>query len=181
MNRITRPLHSAAAVFGAVVCLGACTTDSFYNFDQQDGGLAQEFGVSGDSTPDPTGTIDNDGDKYSEAQGDCDDNDPKTHPNAVEICTDGKDNNCNGTADLFEPDGDGDGFGPCQGDCNDNDNTISPSVPEVPDGKDNNCDGIIDGDYDGDGYTTAKGDCDDKDQNVYPGAKENCFDGKDND
>jgi hypothetical protein len=30
---------------------------------------------------------------------DCDDNDPNVHPNATELCADGKDNNCNGQID----------------------------------------------------------------------------------
>ncbi len=124
---------------------------------------------------------DDDGDGYSENQGDCDDNNPAIHPFAVEICDDGIDNNCNGAADIYEPDMDGDGVGPCQGDCDDTDPNVSPLVPEVQDGVDNNCDGFIDSDYDGDGYTTADGDCDDQDPDVHPGAVEQCYDGVDND
>jgi hypothetical protein len=123
---------------------------------------------------------DDDKDGYSEADGDCDDNNPNVHPKAVEICSDGIDNNCNGAVDAYEPDGDGDGYGPCQGDCNDKDKAINPSVKEVPDGEDNDCDGITDGDYDGDGVTTAQGDCNDQDPDVHPKAAENCYDTVDN-
>ncbi|MDY0005020.1 MAG: putative metal-binding motif-containing protein, partial [Polyangia bacterium] len=115
---------------------------------------------------------DDDGDGYSEVQGDCDDNNPLVHPFAAEICGDGIDNDCNGYVDGYEPDKDGDGFGPCQGDCVDDNPAVSPIAEEVPDGIDNNCDGIVDGDYDGDGFTVSGGDCDDHNPLVFPGAVE---------
>jgi hypothetical protein len=43
-------------------------------------------------------TTDNDGDGYSEVQGDCDDADNTVYPGATELC-DAKDNNCNGVVD----------------------------------------------------------------------------------
>lgn len=93
-----------------------------------------------------------------------------------------------------------------QGDCNNNDKTTYPGAPEIcGDGKDNDCNGLIDDvfltlnipDKDGDGYGDANapfvlycglqpgyvsvgGDCDDGDNTVYPNAPELC-DGKDND
>jgi IgGFc binding protein/Putative metal-binding motif len=130
---------------------------------------------------DLTQLTDDDGDGFSEAEGDCDDTDHLVHPDAVEICSDEVDNNCNGATDANEPDEDGDGYGPCNGDCNDDDSAISPSATEIMDGIDNNCDGIIDADFDGDGYRAADGDCDDDDPAVHPGAVEICFDGLDND
>jgi hypothetical protein len=89
--------------------------------------------------------IDNDGDGFTIAQGDCNDNDATIYPGADEICDDGIDQDCNGS-DLScdDIDNDGDGYTEAQGDCNDNDATIYPGAEEICDnGIDNNCDGII--------------------------------------
>ncbi|HEX4452884.1 MAG TPA: putative metal-binding motif-containing protein [Kofleriaceae bacterium] len=64
--------------------------------DDNCNGLADE---NTDGTANTTETVDMDGDGYSVAQGDCDDTDPTVHPGAVEICNDGKDNDCDGVAD----------------------------------------------------------------------------------
>jgi len=45
-------------------------------------------------------------------------------------------------------DADGDGYTNCAGDCNDADAGINPKSAENCDGKDNNCDGLVDGIYD---------------------------------
>jgi hypothetical protein len=78
-------------------------------------------------------------------------------------------------------DADDDGFTPSNGDCNDSSASIHPLAKEIMDGKDNNCDGIIDADFDGDGYRQDQGDCNDLDPLIHPGAVENCYDGRDND
>ncbi len=164
--------------------LAACETRVFE--EGQVDGSTVDAGLTSDGpgqSPDVNNAgynTDDDGDGYSEAQGDCDDTKKEVNPKAKEICTDGIDNNCNGSKDLFEADQDKDGFGPCNGDCDDTNKFIHPSATEVPDGVDNNCDGYIDDDYDGDGYPLAKGDCNDKDAKIHPKAKENCYDGVDN-
>lgn len=104
---------------------------------------------------------------------------------------------CSGTTDL-----DGDGWSTPQ-DCDDTNPTIHPFAPEICDGLDNDCNGLVDDggtiyytDADGDGFgdpstgmltcTPPTGavpngdDCDDTDPAVYPGALEVC-DGIDND
>jgi hypothetical protein len=75
-----------------------------------------------------------------------------------------------GSITVNPPDVDGDGFSSInsgcgtQNDCNDNDATIYPGAPELCDGKDNNCDGVIpsnETDDDGDGTSECQGDCND--------------------
>lgn len=105
---------------------------------------------------------------YGETFGDCDDNDPKIKPGAVEICN-RRDDNCDGKTDegleslMMYPDVDGDGWGRrtatgetkmgCgsergwgQGgtDCDDNDKAVFPDAPEICNLKDDDCDGRMD-------------------------------------
>ena len=101
---------------------------------------------------------------------------------------------------------DGDGFTENMGDCNDIEANIYPNANELCDGRDNDCDGIIDEDAldapiwyedrdsDGfgaeayftascerpEGYVNLAGDCDDDDPDINPSAPEIC-DNKDND
>lgn len=182
---------------------------------------------------DSTGQIGCTGDPGDVDQGgDCDDSDPNNYPTNVEVC-DGQDNNCDATIDDADPlitgqptfyedldvDGVGSsvsqlactqpsGFVSVTGDCSDLDNTVYPGAPEICDGQDNTCDGLVDDndpavvgqttfylDGDGDGvgssatqtacflpagYVTSTGDCDDANTAIYAGAQEIC-DGLDND
>jgi hypothetical protein len=78
-----------------------------------------------------------------------------------------------------EIDDDEDGWTESQGDCDDTDPSINPSEPEVENGTDDNCDGIIDEgtdayDDDNDGYTENQGDCDDSQSSINPGETEVC-------
>ncbi len=143
---------------------------------------------------------DGDGDGYTTADGDCDDDDAGVYPGADEHC-DGVDNDCDDEIDedaidpsTFYGDADGDGYGDagdtaeaCEApsgytddgtDCDDTDASVYPEAPELFDGIDNDCDDEVDEgtdtDDDGDGLTEQDGDCDDADASVYPGADEHC-------
>lgn len=74
-------------------------------------------------------------------------------------------------------DADQDGERACDGDCNDQDPGVSSQTPESTDGKDNDCDGLVDEglcpkDADGDGFATSGGDCDDLEPSRNPAAPE---------
>jgi hypothetical protein len=94
---------------------------------------------------------DDDGDGYSEAQGDCDDND----------------------AAMTPQDFDGDGYSTCDGDCDDTNPKAYPGNDEDRpyDGVDADCDGSSDYDADGDGHDSANynggDDCDDSDDSRW--------------
>jgi len=74
-------------------------------------------------------------------------------------------------------DEDDDGWTTCDGDCDDGDAAIHPGAPELCDGLDNDCDGLLpagEADADMDGYRVCEGDCYDNLFYVNPGMSENC-------
>jgi len=114
----------------------------------------------------PTCT-DSDGDGYAVEGGacgpvDCNDKQVAANPGAVENCTNGKDDNCNGLVDTQDPtavgcpttptctDDDGDGYafegGACgPTDCDDSNPAVNPgAVESCTNGTDDNCNGLID-------------------------------------
>lgn len=98
--------------------------------------------------------VDDDGDGFTEDDGDCDDGDDAVHPDALELCN-GVDDDCDGGVDVAAEDAtdwyrdvDGDGYG---------DNDLMTSECEVPSG-----------------YVAQGEDCDDSSDAVYPGATEIC-------
>ncbi len=150
---------------------------------------------------------------------DCDDSDPSVNPTAAELC-DGLDNDCNYIVPKEEMDYDLDGYVKCtidtggwdgpvttghstmsSGDCDGQDISIHPEASEICDGKDNDCDSLVDdddddvqgtvfyedSDHDGygnpnaamstchpspSGYVENDEDCDDGDARIYPGTTE---------
>ncbi len=148
---------------------------------------------------------------YSLLPTDCNDADDSISPLAVEACN-AIDDDCNGVADFPVPgagfeDDDQDGIpdsGCGGGDCDDLDPFVGAGLPEYCNGRDDDCDGMVDegltetdyyADADGDGYGVGaampmcadipgvvprSGDCNDADPGTTPGAKERC-DNIDND
>jgi len=108
---------------------------------------------------------DDDGDGFTEDQGDCDDANPAVYPGADEVC-DGVDDNCNGQADedpispvwYLDQDGDGsgdaassvaacqqpDGFVADDTDCDDGNAAVHPGADEICNGVDDDCNGDVD-------------------------------------
>jgi hypothetical protein len=129
---------------------------------------------------------DDDGDGWTEDQGDCNDGDGSVHPNAPEIYNE-RDDDCDGVIDdgTAGYDDDGDGVTELDGDCDDASAATFPGATELCDGFDNDCDRTIDEttvcyDDDGDGWTETDGDCNDASGISHPGASE-IADGLDND
>ena len=135
-----------------------------------------------------------DGDGYTEATGDCDDEDAYVNPSAIDGYEDpyglpNDDADCDGIRDDGEDDDDGDGYSEVEGDCDDDNASIHPMAEEIYDERDNDCNGCIDDvDDDDDGWTECGEDeedtlydCDDDDALVNPSEFETAYDAIDQD
>ncbi len=140
---------------------GTVNAGSYAWFDEVALTLSSSF------SPPESLSSDDDGDGYSEVDGDCDDADASLSPGATEYC-DGIDNDCDGSTDeasaadasTWYLDADGDGYGDpaysviaCtspsshvadSSDCDDSSAAVSPSASELCNGVDDDCDGAVD-------------------------------------
>ena len=95
---------------------------------------------------DQTELYDDDGDGFTEADGDCHDGDATVFPGATETAN-YVDDDCDGVLDeeTVQYDDDGDGATETGGDCDDADPDVGPHMVEVPyNGVDDDCDGMVD-------------------------------------
>ncbi|MCA9673312.1 MAG: putative metal-binding motif-containing protein [Myxococcales bacterium] len=99
----------------------------------------------------PSKACDQDGDGFMNAscnppasQLDCNDNNPQIFPGAPDVCGDGVAQNCISDTPCDQiTDKDGDKYADSV-DCDDNNPNIHPWAKEVCDGRDNDCDGLVD-------------------------------------
>ena len=109
----------------------------------------QDTGDTGTEEP----VEDYDGDGWTVADGDCDDDDANINPSVPDNSNDGIDQNCDGVpddgwVDPQDQDQDGDGWTPAEGDCLDTPGTGEEFNPDAADdecdGLDQNCNGTVD-------------------------------------
>ncbi|MBI5895304.1 MAG: hypothetical protein HZB24_04595 [Desulfobacterales bacterium] len=166
-------------------------------------GIDQDCSGADAACPPGPSDTDNDGDSYTENQGDCNDANRSVYPGANDVCGDGIDQDCSGSDQACAPDpnntdDDKDGYTENQGDCNDSNAAAHPGAVEACNNIDDNCNGQTDEgvlvsfyrDADGDtygnaaaatqgcvapsGYVTDNHDCDDAVATVHPNAAEIC-------
>jgi len=125
-------------------CAGSPDCQERDTADTNSGDTADTNSEDTSSTTDPL-DIDDDGDGFTENDGDCDDTDSTIFTGAEDSTVDGIDQDCNG---FDGTDNDGDGFADADAggtDCNDSDSTINPEAEEdFTDGIDQDCDGYAD-------------------------------------
>ncbi len=104
---------------------------------------ACDLDCDGDVSFCETGDVDGDG--VTTAEGDCNDDDAQVGPGEPEKCGDGVDQDCAGgdlaCSGLIDADSDG---WPTGADCNDDDAAIGPDEVETCNGKDDDCDLLVD-------------------------------------
>jgi hypothetical protein len=129
----------------------------------------KDEGDNVDPGPD-TLDVDDDGDGYTDNDGDCDDTDAAVNPDAAEVAYNGADDDCD--AETPDNDGDGDGVAVTE-DCDDGNANVSPEADEVPyNGIDDDCNArTSDNDADGDGFERNT-DCDDANPEANPEGEE---------
>ncbi len=141
---------------------------------------SDSFKDDGDTATDPAldpADVDDDGDGYTENDGDCDDANAAVSPEGEETAYNGTDDDC----DEATPDDDGDGDGvSVSEDCDDGNARVSPNADEVPyNGVDDDCNArTSDNDADGDGFE-RNADCDDQDPKANPNGTEEDWNGTD--
>ena len=204
------PLNSPVTYYDFIVNLadGDWGWNSFAdNTLESWGPYATDFGLDNRSltvstTIDPL-DVDDDGDGFTENEGDCDDTNSSVYPGADDSDCNGVDNDCNGLVDDgYVVTDTACGVGVCAAtgllECNSGilvDSCVAGTPTEDPevsctDSLDNDCDGAIDGadsdclvsctDNDGDGYCEEIDDCDDNNAAINPGADDSQCDGVDN-
>ena len=99
-------LDSSIDNSGSVEIIASHGIAAFALFNNLKTGGYSYAGISAVVLPDGlviSGDIDNDGDGFTENQGDCSDDNNEIHPGATEVCGDGIDQDCDGNDEVCEP------------------------------------------------------------------------------